>query len=73
MFNAIWSYVTAAIGLASVAWLAWWAGRPNKAREGEQSDRDFFDAHGHWPDEDPSAAPAQWKPPVGIDGPPPKD
>jgi ABC-type antimicrobial peptide transport system permease subunit len=28
----------------------------DKERDTEQSARDFFDQHGHWPDEPPSAA-----------------
>ena len=28
----------------------------DKERDTEQSARDFFDEHGHWPDEPPSAA-----------------
>ena len=28
----------------------------DKERDTEQSARDFFDKHGHWPDEPPSAA-----------------
>jgi ABC-type transporter Mla subunit MlaD len=52
MFNAIWGYLTAALGLASVAALAWWAGRPNRARETEAAARTYFDEHGRWPEED---------------------
>jgi hypothetical protein len=53
MLNAIWSYVTAALGLLSIAALAWWAGRPNRMRENEHHARTYFDEHGHWPDEPP--------------------
>jgi hypothetical protein len=28
----------------------------DKERDTEQAARDFFDQHGHWPDEPPSAA-----------------
>lgn len=52
MFDAIGSYVTAALGLGSIAWLAWWASRPNRARESESAAREYFDQHGRWPDED---------------------
>ena len=31
----------------------------DKERDTEQSARDFFDKHGHWPDEPPSAARAR--------------
>jgi hypothetical protein len=52
MLNTVWSVVTAGLGLASIAALAWWAGRPNRARETESAARDHFDAHGRWPEED---------------------
>lgn len=52
MFNTIWGYATGILGLASIAWLAWWAGRPNRARESEAAAREYFDKHGRWPDED---------------------
>jgi len=52
MFEEIYGYVTAALGLASIAALAWWAGRPNRARESEAQARAYFDKHGRWPDED---------------------
>ena len=56
MLVYIYSYVTAAIGLGSIAAFCWWAGRPNRMRNGEDDARAFFDEHGHWPDEDPSMA-----------------
>lgn len=56
MLNTIWSYVTAVLGLLSIAALIWWAGRPNRMRESEDDARAFFDAHGHWPDEPPPSS-----------------
>jgi len=38
-------------GLASVALLAWFAGRSQGDREEEEAARDYYDAHGRWPDE----------------------
>jgi hypothetical protein len=32
-------------------------------RDEEDAARDFFDAHGHWPDEEPPAAPQPQQPP----------
>ncbi len=40
-------------GFASIAFLAWFAGRGHGDRDEEDAARDFYDAHGHWPDESP--------------------
>jgi hypothetical protein len=34
----------------------------DRERDTEQSARDFFDEHGHWPDEPPSAARGRGRP-----------
>jgi hypothetical protein len=33
--------------------LAWYAARGPGDREEEDAARDFYDRHGHWPDEEP--------------------
>ena len=49
-----WAAVLAAFG--AIGWFAkvMLAGDPE--RHEEEANRAFFDAHGHWPDEDPAAA-----------------
>jgi hypothetical protein len=42
-------------GIASIAVLAWYAGRGHHDRDDEDAARDFYDLHGHWPDEDPTS------------------
>ena len=39
------------LGIASIVFLAWFAGRGHADRDAEDAARDFFDAHGRWPDE----------------------
>jgi hypothetical protein len=34
--------------------LAWFAGRGHLDRDAEDAAREFFDAHGRWPDDDPA-------------------
>ena len=38
-------------GFASIALLAWFAGRGHADRAEEEAARDFYDVHGRWPDE----------------------
>jgi hypothetical protein len=50
----IWSAVAvvASIGMTVVVVYFMFVGRNDRAREEEA--REFFDRHGHWPDEDPT-------------------
>jgi hypothetical protein len=34
--------------------LAWFAGHGHADRDAEDAARDYFDAHGRWPDDDPA-------------------
>jgi hypothetical protein len=38
-------------GLGSIVVLAWFAGRGHRDRDEEDAAREFYDAHGRWPDE----------------------
>ncbi len=35
-------------------------------RDTERDQRDFFDSHGHWPDEEPAADGRRWNLPEGV-------
>jgi len=39
-------------GLGSIAVLAWFASRGHADRDEEDAARDFYERHGHWPDEE---------------------
>ena len=54
-FSDIANIVAVVAGLAAIASLVWIARRPDADRADEDSARDFFDRHGHWPDEAPGA------------------
>jgi hypothetical protein len=45
----------------ALAWFVWMvvSSRRDEPRHAEDEARDFFDAHGHWPDEDPATAQAR--------------
>ncbi len=49
--DTIWSVVGVVGGLGSIAFLAWFIGRGHTDRDDEDAARDFYDAHGRWPDE----------------------
>ena len=49
--DTIWGVVGVVGGFASIAFLAWFAGRGHGDRDEEDAARDFYDAHGRWPDE----------------------
>ena len=50
--------VSFAAALGAIGWFVWMvlSSRRDDPRHAEDEARDFFDAHGHWPDEDPAAA-----------------
>ncbi|MGI9099144.1 MAG: hypothetical protein ACR2H2_11775 [Solirubrobacteraceae bacterium] len=41
-------------GAASIIVLAWFAGHGHADRDAEDAAREYFDAHGRWPDDDPA-------------------
>jgi hypothetical protein len=38
-------------GVVGIVWIIWMMRNGDKDRHEEDAARDFFDAHGHWPDE----------------------
>lgn len=54
MAAQIWSIIAlvASVGLIVVVWYFILTGRHDRDRDEEA--RDYFTAHGHWPDEDPA-------------------
>lgn len=54
------SFIATAIavvgGAGVILGLLWIASKGDQDRVDEEDARDFFDAHGHWPDEEPDAA-----------------
>ena len=53
--------VSLAAAFAGVGWFVWMvlSSRRDDPRHAEDEARDFFDDHGHWPDEDPAVARAR--------------
>lgn len=39
-------------GVGSIVVLAWFAARGHADRDEEDAAREFYDRHGHWPDEE---------------------
>jgi hypothetical protein len=58
MVVAISNIVAAIAGIGLIGALIWIAARRDTDREAEDAARDFFDAHGHWPDEAPPSGQA---------------
>jgi len=56
MFYEIWSYVSMVLATAMCGVVVYFllTGRDDRAKEEEA--REYFDEHGHWPDEAPDAA-----------------
>jgi len=48
----VWSIIALVGGLGSIVVLVRFAGGGNADREAEDAARDFYDLHGHWPDEE---------------------
>ncbi len=49
--DTIWGAVGVVGGIGSIVVLAWYAGRGHRDRDDEDAAREFYDAHGRWPDE----------------------
>ena len=58
MFVTISNIIAFLGGLFVIGLLIWFAFQGTGDREAEDAARDFFDEHGHWPDEAPPADPA---------------
>ncbi len=55
--DVIWGTVGVVGSFAAVAALLWIMARGHKERDAEVSAREFYDSHGHWPDEERVTAP----------------
>jgi hypothetical protein len=56
MVSAVATIVATVGGVGLIAFLLWAAKSGHGDRDAEEAARDFFTAHGHWPDEPPPAA-----------------
>lgn len=54
MVVTIANVAAAVFGFLALLYLVYLAARGDKTRDDEMAARAFFDAHGHWPDEDPA-------------------
>ncbi len=55
--DLVWSALAVVGSLAAIGWLVWIGATGDREREEEEAAREFFDRHGHWPDE-PAPAPS---------------
>ena len=53
--NLIWSIIAALGGILVVGVVFYYWAAPDRERESEHEARQFYDEHGHWPDEPPAA------------------
>ena len=47
----VWDWAAIAASFLVIAWFAWFMLQGDPERGDEDAARDFFDQHGHWPDE----------------------
>jgi hypothetical protein len=55
MANTIWSIIAIVGGLGCVGMIAYFIATGRHDRDDDEAARRYFDEHGHWPDEAPSA------------------
>jgi hypothetical protein len=55
MADTIWSIIAAVGGFGMVGAVVYFMINDRGDREAEEDARDYYDAHGHWPDEAPDA------------------
>ena len=55
--DLIWGIIGVAGSFAAIAALVWVAAKGHGERRAEDEAREFFDRHGHWPDEDRATTP----------------
>jgi hypothetical protein len=65
MLVAISNIVASVAGIAIIVGLVWLARSGHGDRDAEDAAREYFDAHGHWPDEAPPVPPPAAPPPHG--------
>jgi hypothetical protein len=53
--SLVWGIIGLAGSVLAVGMLLWVAAKGHADRHAEDAAREFFDRHGHWPDEDPQA------------------
>jgi hypothetical protein len=51
--DLIWGIIGIVGSIAAVGALLWVAAKGHKDRDAEDEAREFYDRHGHWPDEEP--------------------
>lgn len=51
MFYEIWAWVSIILGMAMCGVIIYFLAKKDDDRQKEEAARDYFDAHGHWPDE----------------------
>ncbi len=68
--DLVWSALAVVGSLAAIGWLVWIGATGDREREEEEAARDFFDLHGHWPDEAPPSGEVEDPRPAGQ---PPRD
>jgi hypothetical protein len=55
MAQTIWSIIAVIGGAGTIAVILWFLITGRDDRDTEEAARRFFDEHGHWPDESPTA------------------
>jgi hypothetical protein len=55
--DLIWGIIGVAGAVAAIGALVWVAAKGHADRHAEDAAREFFDSHGHWPDEDRATTP----------------
>jgi hypothetical protein len=55
MAETIWSIIALVGAIAVVGMIAYFIATGRNDREDDEAARRYFDEHGHWPDESPSA------------------
>jgi hypothetical protein len=55
VFETVWSIVAVVGGVGTCVVIGYFMLTGRHDREREERAREFFDRHGHWPDEDPTA------------------
>jgi hypothetical protein len=55
MAETIWSAIAVAGGFGTIAVIVWFLVTGRNDRDDDEEARRYFDEHGHWPDEMPSA------------------